>query len=68
MLLAPVTQGKFRNGFDIFLADDRRTPPGRMGTGAAQPDQVGAQAIDARSKTTFGDLRQRLVIQRNAIQ
>nr|VVM65263.1 hypothetical protein PS652_01489 [Pseudomonas fluorescens] len=39
-----------------------------MGPGGAQPDQVGAQAIDTCSKAALGNLREGLIIQGNLLQ
>jgi hypothetical protein len=61
-----MAQGKFGHGIDILLFDGRVAAPGRMGAGSAQPDQVGAQAIDAGGETALGDPGQRLVVQGNA--
>lgn len=66
--MAAMTQGKFGHGFDVFFGDGGSPPPGRMGAGAAQPDEVGAQAIDTGGEAALGDLRQGLVIQLNAVK
>jgi hypothetical protein len=61
-----MTQGKFGDGIHILLFDGRVATPGRMGAGGAQPDQVGAQAIDAGGETALGNPGQRLVVQGDA--
>ena len=60
-----MTQDEIFNRIDIHRLDSRFTTPGRMSTGGAQPDQIGAQTIDAGSEAALADLAQRRVIQRD---
>ena len=53
-----MTQSELSDSIDIFLGNDGRPSPCCVGTGRAQPDQIGAQAIDPGGKTALGDLRQ----------
>ncbi|MGD6100270.1 hypothetical protein QUV37_22510, partial [Xanthomonas citri pv. citri] len=50
---------------DIHRLDARRATPGGMGSGGAQPDQIGTQTIDTGSEATLADLTQGSVIQRD---
>lgn len=63
-----MTQDEIGDCIDIILDDLRSSAPGRMGTGSAQPDQVGAQAVDPGGKAALGDGLQRHIIQRDTGQ
>ena len=65
---ATVTQYEVFHRIDIHRFNVFGTPPGGMRTGGAQPDQIGAQAIDGGGETTLADLLQGGVIQRNRRQ
>ena len=66
MLATTMTQGEFGDRVDIFVSDRIGGAPRGMGTRSAQPDQIGAQAIDTRGKTALGDLCQRCIVEGNA--
>ncbi len=68
MLATTMAQGKLGDRVDILFANGCCTAPGSMGTRRAQPDQIGAQAIDTGGKAALGDLRQRFVVEGNARQ
>ncbi|MOA67672.1 hypothetical protein D3C78_1949490 [compost metagenome] len=61
-----MAQGEFGDCVDIFDADGASATPGRMSACRAQPDQIGAHAVDAGGEATFGDLRQRCIVEGNA--
>ena len=63
-----MAQGELGDRVDILLGDGARTAPCGMGPGGAQPDQIGAQAIDAGGKATLGDLRQCCIVEGDARQ
>src|SRR5690606_36036985 len=64
----PMTQHELRHRLDIYRFDAFDTAPGGMRTGGAQPDQIGAQAIDGSGETALAALLQGVVIQRNRRQ
>lgn len=53
---------------DVLRLDPLAAAPGRMGARRAQPDQVGAQAVDRRLEAAPGDAVQRRVVQGNPRQ
>ena len=55
-------------GVDILRFDPAGTAPGGMGASAAQPHQVGAQAIDGGGEAALGDGVQAGVGQRDVVQ
>ncbi len=55
-------------GVDILRLDPAGAAPGGMGTGAAQPHQVGAQAVDGSGEAALGDGVQAGVVQRDVAQ
>lgn len=65
LLATTVAQDEVLHRVDIHRLDAYRATPGRMSTGGAQPDQIGAQAIDAGSEAALADLAQHRVIQRD---
>ena len=65
---AAVTQHEVFHRIDIHRFNVFGTAPGGMRTGGAQPDQIGAQAIDGGGETALADLLQGGVIQRNRRQ
>ena len=65
---ATMTQHEVFHRIDIHRFNVFGTAPGGMRTGGAQPDQIGAQAIDGSGKTALTDLLQCGVIQRNRRQ
>ena len=67
-MAAAVTQHEIGHRIDIHRLNAFGAAPGGMGTGGAQPDQIGAQAIDGGGETTLTDLLQGCVIQRNRRQ
>ncbi len=48
---------------DVLRLDPLAAAPGRMGARRAQPDQVGAQAIDSRLEAASSDAVQRRIVQ-----
>ena len=60
-----MTQDEVLHRLDIHRLDAQRSTPGGMGTGGAQPDQVGTQTIDAGSEAALADLAKGGVIQRD---
>ena len=65
---ATMTQNEVGHRVDILRCNPLDTTPGGMGAGGAQPDQIGAQAIDGGGETALADLLQGGVIQRNRRQ
>lgn len=53
---------------DVLRLDPLAAAPGRMGARRAQPDQVGAQAIDSRLEAASSDAVQRRIVQGNPRQ
>jgi hypothetical protein len=54
----PVPQYEACHRIDVFDFNTRRTSPGCMGTGGAQPDQISTQAVDLSLKAPLTDLLQ----------
>ncbi len=55
-------------GVDVLRLDLAGAAPGGMGAGAAQPHQVGAQAIDGGGEAALGNGIQAGVVQRDVAQ
>lgn len=55
-------------GIDVLCFDAAGAAPGGMGAGTAQPDQVGAQAVDGGGEAAPGDGVQAGVVQGDCAQ
>lgn len=62
-LATAMQQGEMFHRIDVLRLDPLAAAPGRMGARRAQPDQVGAQAIDSRLEAASGDAIQRRIVQ-----
>lgn len=58
-------EGEVFHRLNVLRLDGVGAAPGGVGTGCAQPDQIGAQAIDASGVAALGDLVQCSIVQRN---
>ncbi|MDT4813331.1 hypothetical protein FQZ97_463110 [compost metagenome] len=61
-------EGEIFDGVDVLGLDAPGAAPGRVGAGGAQPDQVGAQAVDAGGEAALGDVIEGGIVQGNAGQ